>query len=273
VGEGGVVGVGLMRRRGFFALVVSLVLIAVAVAVLASRSTPAGEADAGVVSFDLDRAAPSSPRAAMVAAARPEVGELVARREPNPAADAVATFTVDPQRPDHFLATHGYRELQDRWSELSRNGSWIEVLLPVRPNGSTGWLSLADVRLEQNTYEIVIDRSAFTLRAHRDGDLLLQAPIAVGEASTKTPPGTFYVTELIKPDDPSGAYGPYAFALSGFSEDVFEFNGGPGVLGVHGTDDPTSIGREVSFGCVRVTNDVITELAGFIPLATPVRII
>lgn len=41
---------------------------------------------------------------------------------------------------------------------------------------------------------------------------------------------------------------------------------------MHGTADPSSIGQAVSHGCVRVPNDVITQLATSVPLGTPVAI-
>ena len=44
------------------------------------------------------------------------------------------------------------------------------------------------------------------------------------------------------------------------------------MIGIHGTNEPDSIGRTVSNGCIRVDNDVITEMASFLPLGTPVTI-
>jgi lipoprotein-anchoring transpeptidase ErfK/SrfK len=52
-----------------------------------------------------------------------------------------------------------------------------------------------------------------------------------------------------------------------------EFGGGDGQVGIHGTNDPSSIGRPVSHGCVRVANDVITRLATTIPIGTQVTIV
>ena len=61
-------------------------------------------------------------------------------------------------------------------------------------------------------------------------------------------------------------YGPFAFGLSGFSDVHMDFAGGEGVIGIHGTNDPASIGTRVSNGCIRVPNDVITDLAARLPL-------
>ena len=67
--------------------------------------------------------------------------------------------------------------------------------------------------------------------------------------------------------------GPWAFARSGFSEVLHSFGeGGTGVLGLHGTGDPSSIGRDVSNGCIRMSNAGITKLADLLPLGTPVEI-
>ena len=63
-----------------------------------------------------------------------------------------------------------------------------------------------------------------------------------------------------------------AFGLSGFSEALDSFNGGDGRLGLHGTDDPTSIGSDSTHGCIRLTNDAIVQLAETVPLGTPVAI-
>src|SRR5262249_53882711 len=100
----------------------------------------------------------------------------------------------------------------------------------------------------------------------------IDTAIGVGTSDTPTPGGTYYLAELLQPPDPNGAYGPYAFGLNGFSDALTSFNGGEGVIGIHGTNDPSSIGRDVSHGCIRVSNDVIVEMAGMLPLGTPVDI-
>jgi lipoprotein-anchoring transpeptidase ErfK/SrfK len=45
------------------------------------------------------------------------------------------------------------------------------------------------------------------------------------------------------------------------------------VIGLHGTNEPDSIGRDVSHGCIRLRNRDITALAEKLPLGTPVRIL
>jgi lipoprotein-anchoring transpeptidase ErfK/SrfK len=49
-------------------------------------------------------------------------------------------------------------------------------------------------------------------------------------------------------------------------------DGGTGVLGLHGTGDPSSLGTDVSNGCIRMSNSGITKLAQVLPIGTPVEI-
>ena len=77
----------------------------------------------------------------------------------------------------------------------------------------------------------------------------------------------------MRPPDPKGPYGPYAFGLSGFSEVIHHFNGGDGVIGLHGTNQPAAVGHDVSHGCIRMRNSDISYLARLLPLGTPIRIL
>ncbi len=144
--------------------------------------------------------------------------------------------------------------------EERRPDGWIKVDLPVRPNGSTGWIRTETVSLAQTGYRIVVEIGAHRLTLYDRDRITVQAPVGVGVSETPTPGGVYYVKELLRPPDPRGPYGPYAYGLSGFSNVLTSFGGGDGVIGIHGTDQPSSIGRDVSHGCIRVANDVITRL-------------
>lgn len=154
-----------------------------------------------------------------------------------------------------------------------RSGDWLQVYLPTRPNGSTGWLRAADVALAGLAYRLDVQTGAHQLRLYRFGKLAHTYPIAVGKADTPTPGGTFYLKELIRPTNGGGIYGPFAFGLSGFSNALASFGGGEAVIGLHGTNDESSIGRDVSHGCIRLHNADITALSKLLPLGTPVRIL
>jgi lipoprotein-anchoring transpeptidase ErfK/SrfK len=152
----------------------------------------------------------------------------------------------------------------------AKDGDWLKVLLPIRPNGSTGWVKASDITLSSTTRRVEIDPKAFTFTVF-DGDKVLRTgEVATGEGGTPTPAGRFYFTELVEPPNPNGDYGAYAFGLSGFSPTLKTFAGGPGQLAVHGTNKASALGGKVSHGCVRVSNDDITWMAKNLAIGTPV---
>ncbi|HVS68603.1 MAG TPA: L,D-transpeptidase [Mycobacteriales bacterium] len=153
---------------------------------------------------------------------------------------------------------------------IARDGDWLKVLLPIRPNGTTGWVPSSAVKLMWVTYRVEVSLAKHRLVLFDTGRPVFRTRVAVGARSTPTPRGMFYLTALLRAPTPRGAYGPYAFGLSGFSPVLRHFAGGPGQLGLHGTNDPSSIGHSVTHGCIRVSNRVISMLAGRLPLGTPV---
>jgi lipoprotein-anchoring transpeptidase ErfK/SrfK len=151
--------------------------------------------------------------------------------------------------------------------------AWLKVLLPIRPNGSEGWISAADVQLSTHTFHIDVSLSTFQITAYQGDQVILQEPIAVGTSDTPTPGGRYYIKELLQPPNPAGDYGPFAYGLSGFSDQLTSFAGGDGVIGIHGTNEPELLGQQVSHGCIRMSNEGITFLAGTLPLGVPVQIL
>lgn len=149
----------------------------------------------------------------------------------------------------------------------------LRVLLPVRPNQSQGWVRAADVKLSELDYRITVSTQKRELLLYRAGEVIMREPVGLGKDTTPTPGGVFYLKELLRPRNPAGAYGPYAYGLSGYSNVLNEFLGGDGQLGIHGTNDPSSIGRNVSHGCIRMRNAAITKMAKILPLGVPVQMI
>jgi lipoprotein-anchoring transpeptidase ErfK/SrfK len=151
--------------------------------------------------------------------------------------------------------------------------SWLLVQLPVRPNGSTGYVRASDVTLATVDVAVDVDLAARHLQVVRfDGTVVLASDVAVGSDENPTPTGDFFVTDVIDTGNASGSYGPYALGLSAHSDTLSEFGGGDGQIGLHGTNSPSSIGNAVSHGCVRLPNDVIVQLAQMLPLGAPVTI-
>ena len=121
-------------------------------------------------------------------------------------------------------------------------------------------------------FEINVDLAARTLTVLEDGEPVIETPIAIGAPGSPTPTGTFPVIDRLQAPNPDGEYGPISLGLGGFSDTYSEFAGGNGQIGIHGTNDPSSIGQAVSHGCVRVPNEVTLQLGELIPLGTPVTI-
>ena len=80
------------------------------------------------------------------------------------------------------------------------------VQLPVRPNGSTGWVDASDVSLTVHDYRIEIELAAYELRVFKGGDELLSTPIGVGPRCTRWPPSP----STCPPPRSAGAHGSAA---------------------------------------------------------------
>ncbi len=150
---------------------------------------------------------------------------------------------------------------------------WLEVMLPARPNGSTGWVRTSDVTTSVNDWRMQVEIGARRLTVWKGADVVRQETVAVGKPSAPTPTGDYYLSAAIDTQNPSGPYGPWAFGVSAFSDVYTSFAGGPGQIGLHGTNQPEVLGGDVSNGCIRVTNEVITDLAERVPPGTPFNIV
>ena len=181
--------------------------------------------------------------------------------------------TLDNPQPDGAAPGN---TLPLRMLVVEDRGDWLKVMLPVRPNGSTGWVRRSTVDVDKATdFRILVELGAHRITVWKGSEVVLQELVAVGaQGRTPTTRGLFYTTELypVLPSQQS-AYGPFAYSLSGFSEVHYAFGGGTGVLGIHGTADTSSLGRDVSNGCIRMSNSAITKLANTLPAwGVPVEI-
>lgn len=151
-------------------------------------------------------------------------------------------------------------------------GNWVQGYIPVRPNETTAWFPAADVSITPDPYHIAIGIGAHKLVLYKNNQPIFTAPVATGAPDSPTPTGSYFVSFIVKLTDPQDAYGPYALGTSDFSNTYFSFEGGPGQVGIHGTNQPWVIGSYASHGCVRLNNNDITTIAEQIPPGTPVEI-
>ncbi|HUZ99778.1 MAG TPA: L,D-transpeptidase [Gaiellaceae bacterium] len=153
-----------------------------------------------------------------------------------------------------------------------RRPGWERVYLPLRPDGSTGWTPDRYLRLAWNPYSLRVRLHARQLVLMEGAHVVARFPAAVGRSVLPTPTGRYYIVELLRQPDPNGPYGPFAFGLSAYSHVLYSFGGGPGQIGIHGTNERNSIGHNASHGCIRIPNNDIVRLARTLPLGTPVTI-
>ncbi len=189
----------------------------------------------------------------------------IARVDPDRRADAIASFLpVSPQgSPQVFLVTDEVAE--------ETEVEWYEVLLPVQPNGTTGFIRAKDLDVTTSPYRLEVDTARYTLTLWNGADPMSTYAVGIGTGDTPTPKGYFYLTSLLKPPAENSIYGKFAYGLSAYAEAADDWYGN-GVIGLHGTNDPTSVGRPASHGCIRMRNEDISELAGLLPLGTPILI-
>ena len=154
---------------------------------------------------------------------------------------------------------------------LDSQDDWLLVDLPVPPNGTTAWVRRSDVTLSTHDARIVVDLSAMRLWAWEDGMLVAEGAIALGTDETPTPPGRYFLNEIQAQEDPDTLFGSWILGTSGFSEVLEEVDGGDPAVAIHGTNDPSVLGTQVSLGCIRVHEDVVERLA-LLPLGTPVEV-
>lgn len=105
---------------------------------------------------------------------------------------------------------------------------------------------------------IELDRKRLTV--YEDGQELAAFPIASGARDTPSPVGVFRITHRFQTE------------LSGFGTRFLGLNVGFGQYGIHGTNAPASIGRDVSHGCIRLGIRDAEKLYGMVGVGTRVVI-
>jgi hypothetical protein len=149
---------------------------------------------------------------------------------------------------------------------------WGRVVLPLKPNGRTGWITLHGLRTVHTSTWIRASLHAHRIWLMRGSRTVTSFSAAIGAASTPTPIGRFSVTDSLATGDPSGPFGWYAFGLSGYQPHLPPNWTGGDQLAIHGTDDPASIGTAASHGCLRVWPRALARLRPVLRLGTPVVI-
>lgn len=137
-------------------------------------------------------------------------------------------------------------------------------------------------RSDNDQYHIFVNKSAYTLSLFRGSELVKTYPIAVGKnpgdkqrvGDNRTPTGDFHIISIENASGwkhdfrdgkgkIAGAYGPWFLRL-----DAKGWKG----IGIHGTHDPDSRGTNATEGCIRLSNEDISELKQYAYRNMPVVI-
>jgi L,D-transpeptidase catalytic domain len=181
--------------------------------------------------------------------------------------DVLPLYAGPGRRP---FAKVGPKQFGDTWLPVvERRGGWSRVLLPSRPNGSTGWLRTKDVERRTSPYLLRVHLGSRRLELEHQGSPAGSWSVAVGAPGTPTPTGrTFLLGQLV---DDSQSFSPVILPLGSHSDTLDSYGGGPGTVALHGWPDSTVFGQAVSHGCVRVPSDALEALSQ-VPLGTLVLV-
>ena len=107
-------------------------------------------------------------------------------------------------------------------------------------------------------YSIKVTLSSKKLTLFKSGQVVKTYPVGIGKMLTQTPVGDYVIVN--REPNPGGSFGAMWLSLSKLG------------YGIHGTNNPSSIGKEVSKGCVRMHNQDVIELSRQVPNGTRVLI-
>ena len=129
-----------------------------------------------------------------------------------------------------------------------------------------------ELKVQNGSFSVVVDKSQNTLTLVSDGEVIKVYSVSTGK-SNSTPIGMFRIVNklidppwysaegIVPPDSPENVLGTRWLGIDR-----------PG-YGIHGTNDPTTVGYQCTEGCVRMRNGDVEELYAIIPRGTKVKVI
>jgi lipoprotein-anchoring transpeptidase ErfK/SrfK len=164
---------------------------------------------------------------------------------------------------ERFHMDEAYLKALNPGVDFSRPGTQLTVADPGKPK--TGEVA-----------RIVADKGREQVRAYdAEGKLLVAYPATIGSAATPSPSGTVKIERIAL--NPEYTYNPKINFQQGNNDRVLRIPPGPNgpvgtvwialskpTYGIHGTPEPSRIGKTNSNGCIRLTNWDAEELAGMV---------
>jgi len=205
-------------------------------------------------------------------AAGPYVASIPEDYSHKAALPSMAFTSVTEALAEKFHMDEAYLKELNPGVEFTMPGTQIKVINPgTNRNGAVA--------------RIIADKSRKQLFAYDDaGQLIASYPASIGSNDTPSPSGIHTVARVAF--NPNYTYNPKINFQQGNNTKVLTIPPGPNgpvgtvwialdkpTYGVHGTPDPSRIGRSQSHGCIRLTNWDATELAKMVKPGVTVEFI
>ncbi len=174
--------------------------------------------------------------------------------------EALGYTSVAEMLAERFHMDENYLRALNPGVNFERPGTRIRVASVPRPK-------------REAVARIVADKAAKQVRAYdARGRLVVAYPATIGSEATPSPSGTHTVERIAL--DPEYTYNPKINFQQGNNDRVLRIPPGPNgpvgtvwialskpTYGIHGTPEPSKIGKTYSNGCIRLTNWDAQELA------------
>lgn len=186
--------------------------------------------------------------------------------------DRLSYTSVPEMLGERFHMDEAYLRALNREANFNRPGTIIKVANIGQP-------------VKKPVARIIADKGNKQVRAYgEDGKLVAAYPATIGSSETPSPTGTHAVSRVAL--DPGYTYNPKINFKQGENDKILTIPPGPNgpvgsvwialdkpTYGVHGTPEPSKIGKTESHGCVRLTNWDATELAKLVKTGVTVEFV
>ncbi|MGH3452153.1 MAG: L,D-transpeptidase [Haloechinothrix sp.] len=247
--------------------VVAVALILIAVMWLGSFASPSKESKAAAREIDLASLTESSTHSQITSApADPAPHETTDGGIVHPR-KMTAIHAAPNGEP---IGKIGPEQLGDTWLPVvGKQDGWVQVLLPSKPNSSTGWMRSSGLDNAMTPYLIKVHLESMTMELLFEGEEVDTWTIGIGKPDTPTPTGrTFLLGSIV---DPKQQYSPVILPLGAHSDTLDSFGGGPGTVAIHTWPTTDVLGTATSHGCIRIPQDALNRLTE-VPLGTLVLV-
>jgi lipoprotein-anchoring transpeptidase ErfK/SrfK len=205
-------------------------------------------------------------------AAGPYVASIPEDYAHKAALPAMAYTSVSEKLAEQFHMDEGYLKALNPNADFTIPGTILKVVNPGQ--AKTGQVT-----------RIIADKARKQVFAYgADGKLISAYPATIGSSDTPSPSGTHTVERIAL--NPGYTYNPKINFTQGSNTQILQIPPGPNgpvgtvwialskpTYGIHGTPEPSKIGKTNSHGCVRLTNWDATELAKMVKPGTTVEFV